>query len=260
MQQSDYEYRNTHGVIPQLDFVNFKNCYENITETQVQFSKAALSTSVKPQGKKILGGAFGLLEASVHMAGGNFGYGIGKLINSTVNIGSGIADPSYLGTGSSINDIIQECEKTAWKFLCFLREFIPASGNIGDIVFKDGSCDEFHCGNGHRFFENGDYFEGLFEDGDIRNGLYIFANGVRYLGAFDDNKNMCGFGTLLYPNGAYYHGELLNSNRHGTGCMWYTDGIYFGNWSDNMRHGNGFFKDLNGKFNDGEWVNDEFIG
>ena len=90
-------------------------------------------------------------------------------------------------------------------------------------------------------------------------GIYIFANGARYLGAFDESLNFTGLGTLLYADGACYYGGFNQSLRDNVGAMWYTDGVYVGNWSNNVRHGDGFLR-VGDKFFEGEFVNDQMVG
>ena len=38
-----------------------------------------------------------------------------------------------------------------------------------------------------------------------------------------------------------------------------TDGVYIGDWSNNMRHGEGFLRLANGKFFDGQFYNDQQV-
>jgi hypothetical protein len=90
-------------------------------------------------------------------------------------------------------------------------------------------------------------------------GIYIFANGARYLGAFDDSLNFVGLGTFLYADGACYYGSFKQSLRDTIGAMWYTDGVYVGRWSNGVRHGDGFLR-VGNKFYDGDFANDQILG
>ena len=258
MTQQDLDYRKAHAVVPQLDF--FKGGHDNIVAPPIQYTKyAAMGSVTKVSGKKIAGGLFGAFEGALHMASGDFGYGLGKTFAGIGKTASGVVDPGYVGVQKVICETIQEWENDSWKQRFFLTDFVPAEGNIGDIVCADGEFDECYCGLGHRFFDNGDYFEGMFVDGRILEGIYIFANGARYLGAFDESLNFTGLGTLLYADGACYYGGFHQSLRDNIGARWYTDGVYVGKWSNNVRHGDGFLR-IEDKFFEGEFVNDQMIG
>lgn len=258
MTQQDLEYRKIHAVVPQLDFIN--GGHGNIVAPPIQYTRfAAMDSVTKVSGSKITGGLVGAFEGALHMAAGDFGYGLGKTLASVGKTASGVVDPGYVGVQKIVCETIREWEENSWKERYFLTDFVPAEGNLGDIVCEGGEFDECYCGSGHRFFDNGDYFEGMFVDGRILEGLYIFANGARYLGAFDDTLNFTGLGTLLYADGTWYYGQFNRSQRDGVGAMWYTDGAYVGKWSNNMRHGDGFLKLDNGKFFDGQFYNDQMV-
>ena len=258
MTQQDIEYRKIHAVVPQLDF--FNGGHDNIIAPPVQYTKfAAMGSITKVSGKKIAGGLFGALEGAVHMASGDFGYGLGKTFAGIGKTASGVVDPGYVGVQKIVCETIQEWENDSWKQRFFLSDFVPAEGALGDVVCEDGEYDEFYCGLGHRFFDNGDYFEGMFVDGRILEGIYIFANGTRYLGAFDESLNFTGLGTILYADGTCYHGGFNQSLRSNVGAMWYTDGVYVGGWSNDVRHGDAFLR-IEDKFFEGEFYNDQIVG
>jgi len=49
-----------------------------------------------------------------------------------------------------------------------------------------------------------------------------------------------GIGTYLYPSGAKYSGQFLNSKINGNGTLWMNNGnIYSGQWNNNYREGKG---------------------
>ncbi len=258
--ENNIEYRKIHGVIRELDFVNFTNAYDNIENTPVEHSKYASIEGTKKSG---IGGIVkGILKTSVGLVGAVSGAGWLGAGYASDGIGDVIRGAGGHSVTSEIaaevtNNII-EYEDKAWKYLNFVRNFIPAEGNIGDIVFKDGSCDDFHCGNGHQFLENGDYFEGYFEDGNIKKGIYIWKNGQRYLGEFDEELKMIGNGLMLYPDGTYYYGQYNEGMKNGIGIQLYTDGIYCGAWEYDMRI-NGYLRLENGACFFGEFENDQPI-
>ena len=258
MTQFDIDYRAIHGVVPQLDF--YRGGLGNIIAPPIQYTKfASLGNITKIDGGKIAGGAFGLLEGALHMASGDFGYGLGKTIASGAKTASGVVDPGYVGVQKIVCDTIKEWEDDSWKERFFIRDFFPAMGNLGDIVYEGGVFYPNFTGLGHRFFENGDYFEGMFSNGNIYEGLYIFANGARYLGRFDQTLNFTGLGTLLYADGGCYYGNFQQSIRNGIGAMWYGVGAYVGFWSNGLRHGDGFLR-VDDKFFEGTFYNDQTVG
>lgn len=258
MTQQDLEYRSIYGVVPQLDF--FNGGHSNISAPPVQYTRFAfLRSPAKMDGGRLASGAFGLLEGALHMATGNFGYGIGKTFASGVNAVSGFADPHYLETDRVVSEAIQEWEQGSWRERYFLANFVPAAGCLGDIVCSDGAFSASYCGRGHRFFTNGDYFEGMFVNGRISQGLYILANGARYLGCFDESLHFSGLGTLFYAGGGVYHGNFVRSKREGVGAQWYPDGVYVGYWANDMRNGSGFLRLENGTFYDGTFYNDQRV-
>ncbi len=258
MTQQDLDYRKVHAVVPQLDY--FNGGHDNIVAPPVQHSQfAAMGSITKVNKGNVAGGVADAFIGALGIAGGDGGYGFGKLIQGFGKAASGVIDPGYVGVQKVICETIQEWERDSWRERYFLSTFVPAEGNLGDIVCDDGEYDECYCGPGHRFFENGDYFEGTFVDGRIFEGVYIFANGMRFLGTFDDALNFYGLGTLLYADGACYYGNFNQSMRDGVGAMWYTDGVYVGRWSNNVRHGDGFLR-VGDKFYDGEFYNDQITG
>ncbi len=231
------KYREEHGVIEQLDFVNFENPYDNMKTTEVKHSRFATTKGAKKVGGGKMAKGLGKTVFSIFAVscGGGW-YAAHEAADGVKGFFSGANDHKITGDiVKSVVDTIIDYENDAWKMLEFTRSFVPASGNIGDIVFKDGSCDDFHCGNGHRFFENGDYFEGYFEDGEIKKGIYIWSDGKRYLGEFDNEKRMTGLGIIVFPNGTYYFGGLQAGVKHGSGIQIYDDGVFGGEWQNNQR-------------------------
>lgn len=256
--ENNFEYRKNHGVIRELDFVNFTNAFDNIEEVAVEHSKyATIEKNRKSGAGTIAKGLFKTTFGILGVACGAGWYGAGS---ASDGIGDVIRDVGGRSITSEIiadvtNDVI-EYENRAWKYLNFIRNFIPAEGNIGEVVFKDGSCDDFHCGNGHKFFENGDYFEGYFEDGNIKKGIYIWKSGERYIGEFDEDFNKTGNGLTLYPDGTYYYGQYCEGTKNGVGIQLYTDGVYCGAWEYDTRVC-GSLKLENGACFLGEFENDQ---
>lgn len=254
MKEMEKEYRRTHGVVPQLDFVNYENPFELIEAPQVQYSALTnqLNALKHVSAKKVLGGFGNLMEGVVSLGTGNFSYGLGKILEGTAKGTVGAVDRTGIEIDKIAKEKMTEAEEEAWQRYYFLKNFVPAEGRLGDIYFQDGSCDDFHCGNGYRIFENGDYFEGYFEDGEIRRGIYIFADGERYLGEFYNDRKS-GKGLTLYKNGTRYDGMYREGKRHGFGSMWYSDGFYWGEFVNDIREGYGVCKQLDGFCFCGNW-------
>ncbi|MEG1433616.1 MULTISPECIES: hypothetical protein [Eubacterium] len=257
MNYHDEEYRKKHGVVPQLDFVNNRECLSEIPKKPIVYSKFAYGKkSIKnvKKGKvaKGLGNAFlGVFS----MGTGNFGYGMANLTSGLVDATTGAIASDALLVDHEVTQTIREAEEKAWDRYQFLANFSPAVGNLGDTYFKDGSCDEFHCGNGFRIFENGDYFEGSFEDGEFVRGVYIWANGSRFLGTFQNQlKNE---GISLFPDGTRCDGTYMDNMLHGVGTNWYTDGVYWGEWLHGLRHGLGYCRYADNTSFAGYWVDDQ---
>lgn len=238
LSRDDYDYRESHGVIPQLDFVNYENPLENLQIPEVEYSPYANPATVKNKG---LAKSIGHIAGAVTIGGLSYGAGGGRtgrsmVLNSLGKAQEGLQESKeQREINTEVVKWIQKSEAAAWPYLYLARSFVPARGAIGDIVFRDGSCDTYHTGNGHRIFENGDYFEGYFEQGQIRVGLYIIANGIRYIGAFDRNLRFTGIGLVLYQDGTYYYGELSNGAFRGQGYRLYTDGAYSGAFVNGQR-------------------------
>jgi len=258
--QNDLEYRKIHGVVPQLDNTNNRNCMSLIPKTPVVHSRFASMGNVLKSANtgKIVGGIGNVFTGVLHLASGNFGYAAGKVVQGTIGAATGAIDPTRTYIDKDVTDDVQKAEIHAWDRYRFLLNFIPPQGNLGDEYFKDGSCDEFHCGNGYRIYDNGDYFEGCWEDGEISWGIYIWANGERYHGNFNNGLKY-GFGLTIFENGSYYNGDYQNSKEHGMGAMWYLDSVYIGEWSNGVKHGFGSCKYADGTSFMGDWEDDSPI-
>jgi hypothetical protein len=76
-----------------------------------------------------------------------------------------------------------------------------------------------------------------------------------------------GIGCCSYY-GKSYVGEWLNGKRHGKGtCTYFSrvnknivEGIYYGDWVDDLREGQGIYQFLDGTVYDGNWNQSEICG
>lgn len=254
--QLEKDYRIEHGVVPYVDFINHPNCLEMLPKSGPVHSRFAKPSSManKVRGGEVIKGIGHAMMAVVALGAGEMGYAAGKLGQGIGGV-IGSVKVEQISVETQMTELIIEKEKQVWDLYQFVKHFEPAAGNLGDIYYRDGSCDDFHTGNGYRIFENGDYFEGKWEDGETARGLYIWASGERFLGYFQDNV-MQGFSLHVFPDGSYYYGDMSNGVRHGYGVMWYKDGVYVGHWNNDLRHGAGGLRVDSGVSFIGEFRND----
>ncbi len=82
-------------------------------------------------------------------------------------------------------------------------------------------------------------------EGDCRNGtgIYVWADGSRYSGGFQDGLQH-GHGSLSFSNGASYVGDWKRGTRNGMGTGIFPDGrVLAGRWSENHFEGAGVSPD-----------------
>ncbi len=87
------------------------------------------------------------------------------------------------------------------------------------------------------------YYSGQMKDG-LANGQGIFTNleGIKFIGQFTDGINMAEWksGTIQWPDGKVYSGELKELKGQGQGKIEWPDGrVYTGGIKDNMAEGEG---------------------
>lgn len=81
---------------------------------------------------------------------------------------------------------------------------------------------------------------------------------LKYVGSWK-NDMMDGLGTYFWPNEKiYYKGPFISNKREGKeGYMSYGDGsFYFGDFKNDMRHGQGSFTFANNDRFEGNWIDD----
>jgi len=108
-------------------------------------------------------------------------------------------------------------------------------------------CISGNCANGFGvfIFENGDKYEGIFENNKLSGfGIYTEINGNIYKGYFSDNK-FNGIGEYTAVNGNRYIGEFKNGQRHGLGTFYFSKSFYDkGKWENNNFIGAADFDDF----------------
>ena len=91
-----------------------------------------------------------------------------------------------------------------------------------------------------QFLENGDYYEGEFQRGEITGkGKYIWSNNTEYEGDFVSSIKH-GKGKYKWPDGMEYEGDYNNGIREGMGIYKWTDGrIFKGKFKNGKPDGKG---------------------
>lgn len=81
-------------------------------------------------------------------------------------------------------------------------------------------------GYGAFYWNNGDWEEGFFSNGNLQRGKYHFANGVVYEGPFDSDGRFHGKGKKTYKDGDTYTGDFYHGVETGYGIYRWHDGGY----------------------------------
>ena len=89
-------------------------------------------------------------------------------------------------------------------------------------------------GYGEMIFDNCDRYSGTYANNRKVEGVYVWANGTRYEGQWQEGR--------MYGNGIY---------------TWVNGDVYEGQWENSVMHGQGKFADTNGAVFIGEWKNGE---
>jgi len=115
-----------------------------------------------------------------------------------------------------------------------------------NVEYLDGDKEQqdhvSRAGHARIIYQNGDVFEGSFDDDKKKHGnsIYKFAS-------FEEKEEEQG--SLTEFRGVYVHGE-----RGGVGNMSYADGSkYIGEWKQGFRHGKGSYTYANGDVFSGSW-------
>ena len=134
---------------------------------------------------------------------------------------------------------------------------LPALSLNEAIDIDDADND---AGQMRRISFNGGYYEG-----ETKNGLYqgkgrmVWDNGQSFEGDFENGKRVCG--TYSWPNGEKYAGHFRDGKRNGFGKYYYANGdIYEGLWLDGLKHGFGIYSYCSGFYDLGEYRHDKQHG
>lgn len=111
-------------------------------------------------------------------------------------------------------------------------------------------------GNGRLEHTDGRVFEGLFRSDDAVKGTLTFPDGARYVGELNDGKRH-GAGIYYFGDGSRYEGQTVNNFFEGKGKMIWEDGGYYeGEWAQGEIDGYGKELHPNGSLrHEGLWRN-----
>lgn len=236
------EYRIQNGTVPYLDILAYPDGYADDNMPQPVFSKWALNLkstgnldkgAVAGNAAKAVGGAF-MSIISIGTGTGGVGAGLAETLNESGKAFSNIANSNMTELGM-VADLFINYEKNYWEEYYRLMTFEPAEGNLGDehIGKEDGNGRL-----GHWFYENGDYFEGYIYNDGQRQGIFIFANGLRYYGNIASGLKV-GYGIEISPDGSRTYG-LFENGALTTGIYQCDQCAMGGEWSEGVLNGSGF--------------------
>jgi hypothetical protein len=129
------------------------------------------------------------------------------------------------------------------------------SAKYDDGEFKE---DNKKNGRGVYIYADGAKYIGEYKDGKLNGrAVYISASGDKYDGEFKDTKKN-GRGVMKWANGDKYDGEWKDDKRNGRGIMAFADGAkYDGEWKDDKKNGRGVYIHADGVKYDGEFIEDK---
>ncbi|AVK75642.1 Morn repeat domain containing protein [Pandoravirus neocaledonia] len=120
---------------------------------------------------------------------------------------------------------------------------------------------EWYALDAIKFFRSGDMRVDFWKPREQRVGIYVWADGARYDGEFDECGKRRGHGVMVYANGNRYEGEWRDDEMNGHGVMICADGDRFeGEWRDSAMSGRGTATYANGDRYEGEWRDDMYDG
>ena len=121
---------------------------------------------------------------------------------------------------------------------------------IGIIAFKDSIKNKEISKSIQELSKSLNIFYEEEEEEEIKEEFFSKIKN-KYLNSYE-NK-------VIENENGYYFGEHKNGKKEGYGIMLYKNGsIYFGEWEDELKKGNGVFHKGDVVFK-GEWINDELL-
>jgi len=131
----------------------------------------------------------------------------------------------------------------------FYGELKYPSGKIYKGHFKNA----LFSGEGKFSWDNGDIFEGKFENNLRIEGTYTHLNGDKFIGKYKNGEIY--YGTYYLKSlGSTHTGYYKNGKRHGQGIYtWRNGDIYDGQWENEDQNGQGTFTSKNGTIYTGQF-------
>lgn len=105
--------------------------------------------------------------------------------------------------------------------------------------YKGQVVNDLREGRGRLEYADGRVFEGTFKADEAIKGTLTFPDGAKYVGELNDGKRH-GIGIYYFADGSRYEGESVNNYFEGKGKMIWEDGGYYdGEWSQGEIDGYG---------------------
>lgn len=102
--------------------------------------------------------------------------------------------------------------------------------NANGDVYDGPVRNDLRVGHGCLYYGDGRIFDGTFEDDDPTDGTLTFPDGARYVGELH-NQARHGYGTYYFKDGSTYEGMSSMNSFQGKGKMtWPDGGWYEGEW------------------------------
>lgn len=156
-----------------------------------------------------------------------------------------------------VQETVNDVSGVAGTYTGLVLDGLPHG--VGRMVYtteiREGFWKNGHLeGHARAFFQNGDFYEGLFVKSRRHGkGVYKWSDGRVYEGDYNDDQRH-GRGRFIYPEGHEYVGDYVNGTRGGKGKFTFSDGSsYTGAWDNNLYHGYGEHKHVTGGYYKGEW-------
>lgn len=146
---------------------------------------------------------------------------------------------SYITTFSSANNIDEQTlqkylKKSSYKYVVSKPIFVYKDNSVyqGEWNLKGEKCG---------------------------NGIYIFKNGIVFIGSFYNDK-INGYGKYIVSDKNYYEGFWVNNRQNGIGNEHMNGSSYTGNYTKGKKNGKGLFIWEDGSTYEGGFVNNTLSG
>lgn len=134
------------------------------------------------------------------------------------------------------------------KSIAFIYVLIISNNQLLSQCLS-GDCQN---GFGSKIYPDSSRFDGNFEKGFKKNGIYTYKSGDTYEGSFTNNLRD-GFGIYSYKNGETFKGLFLKDKKEYGTYHFKNNDIYTGSFENNLPNGYGVMKYKSGKVIEGYW-------